>query len=131
MVVTLQAPIVSRDEELHWLALKLVPGLGTRISGKLLERFRTPQAIFRASRTELEAAGVLAVADRDALAGYCQAVADLASLSERHEAVLRAKYLEQHSVADIAAEWDETPKAVESLLSRARAAFREAYQLLE
>ncbi|HTS62772.1 MAG TPA: DNA-processing protein DprA, partial [Candidatus Acidoferrales bacterium] len=49
---------LSREEELYWLALKLVPGLGTRISGKLLERFRTPQAIFRASRTELESAGL-------------------------------------------------------------------------
>src|ERR1017187_9555445 len=52
------APVLTREEELYWLALKLVPGLGTRTSGKLLERFRTPQAIFRASRTELEAAGV-------------------------------------------------------------------------
>jgi DNA processing protein len=50
-------PVLSREEELYWLALKLVPGLGTRNSAKLLERFRTPQAIFRASRTELEAAG--------------------------------------------------------------------------
>jgi DNA processing protein len=48
----------SREEELYWLALKLVPGLGTRTSVKLLDRFRTPQAVFRASRTELEAAGV-------------------------------------------------------------------------
>src|SRR5450432_3658418 len=48
----------SREDELHWLALKLVPGLGTRTAGKLLDRFRTPQAIFRASRTELEGAGV-------------------------------------------------------------------------
>jgi len=51
-------PVLSREEELYWLALKLVPGLGTRTSGKLLDRFRTPQAIFRASRSELEAAGV-------------------------------------------------------------------------
>ena len=49
---------LSRAEELYWLALKLVPGLGTRTSGRLLERFRTPEAIFRSSRTELEAAGV-------------------------------------------------------------------------
>ena len=48
---------VSRDEELHWLALKLIPGLGTRTAGKLIERFRTPMAVFRASRTEIEAAG--------------------------------------------------------------------------
>ena len=51
----------------------------------------------------------------------------LAELSERHEAVLRAKYLEGRAVADIAAEWQETPKAVESLLTRAREAFRAAY----
>ena len=50
--------VLSREEELYWLALKLVPGLGTRTSVKLLDRFRTPQAIFRASRTELESAGV-------------------------------------------------------------------------
>jgi DNA processing protein len=50
--------VLSREEELYWLALKLVPGLGTRTSVKLLDRFRTPQAIFRASRTELEGAGV-------------------------------------------------------------------------
>ena len=48
----------SREEELHWLALRLVPGLGARTAGKLLERFRTPPAVFRASRTELEGAGV-------------------------------------------------------------------------
>ena len=52
----------------------------------------------------------------------------LAELPDRQEAVLRAKYLEDRSVADIAADWGETPKAVESLLSRAREAFREAYQ---
>jgi DNA processing protein len=54
----MQSPVLSREEELYWLALKLVPGLGSRTSGKLLDRFRTPQAIFRASRTELEAAGL-------------------------------------------------------------------------
>jgi RNA polymerase sigma-70 factor (ECF subfamily) len=55
----------------------------------------------------------------------------LASLAERHEAVLRAKYLDQRNVAEIAAEWGETAKAIESLLSRAREAFREAYLHLE
>lgn len=52
------SPVLSREEELYWLALKLVPGLGTRTSGKLLDRFGTPQSIFRASRSELEAAGL-------------------------------------------------------------------------
>ena len=55
----------------------------------------------------------------------------LLSLSERYEAVLRAKYLDQQSVAQIADTWKETPKAIESLLTRARAAFREAYLRLE
>src|SRR5215831_14065197 len=50
--------VLSQEEELHWLALKLVPGLGTRISKRLLDRFRSPHAIFRASRTELEGAGL-------------------------------------------------------------------------
>jgi DNA processing protein len=54
----MQGISISQDEELHWLALRLVPGLGSRNAGKLIERFRTPQAVLRASRTELEAAGV-------------------------------------------------------------------------
>jgi RNA polymerase sigma-70 factor (ECF subfamily) len=54
--------------------------------------------------------------------------AALSTLPERYEAVLRAKYLEQQSVAQIAGSWNETPKAVESLLTRARQAFRDAYE---
>ena len=50
----------SQDEDLHWLALRMVPGLGTRKAGRLIEIFRTPQAIFRASRSELEAGGLSA-----------------------------------------------------------------------
>ena len=55
----------------------------------------------------------------------------LAELPERYEAALRAKYLEQRSVEQIALLWRESPKAVESLLSRAREAFRAAYGLPE
>jgi len=51
----------------------------------------------------------------------------LAVLSERHEQVLRLKYLEDKGVGAIAQEWNESSKAVESLLTRARAAFRAAY----
>jgi len=54
--------------------------------------------------------------------------ATLDALPERQEEVLRAKYLEGLSVAEIAADWNETPKAVESLLSRAREAFRSLYE---
>src|SRR5580658_1965017 len=49
---------LTNEEELYWLALRMVPGLGTRRIGLLLERLRTPQAIFRASASELEAAGL-------------------------------------------------------------------------
>jgi RNA polymerase sigma-70 factor (ECF subfamily) len=54
--------------------------------------------------------------------------AALDALCEREEAVLRAKYLDGMSVAEIAAGRGETPKAIESLLSRARQAFRDVYQ---
>jgi DNA processing protein len=54
----MDSPVLSREEELNWLALRLVPGLGSRTAGKLLDRYRTPRAVFRASRSELEGAGV-------------------------------------------------------------------------
>src|SRR5215813_3502605 len=77
-------PVLSREEELYWLALKLVPGLGARTSGKLLDRCRTPQAIFRASRTELEGAG-LSGAVAQSIASGCtfeDAVAQQAKMLE-------------------------------------------------
>jgi DNA processing protein len=49
---------LTKEDELHWLALRLVPGLGPRKAGQLLAQFRSPQAIFRASPDELESAGL-------------------------------------------------------------------------
>lgn len=43
------------NQYLGWLSLALVPGLGARIAGKLLREFGTPEAIFNASLTALEA----------------------------------------------------------------------------
>ena len=43
------------DQYLGWLALALTPGLGARMAGKLLRHFGSPQAIFNASLTALEA----------------------------------------------------------------------------
>jgi DNA processing protein len=57
MATTRLSPLTD-DEELHWLALRMVPGLGTRRTNQILERLHTPQAIFRASVSELEAAGL-------------------------------------------------------------------------
>ena len=58
MDTIVQAAAITKEDELYWLALRLVPGLGTRKSGQILQQFRTAQAIFRASRAELESAGL-------------------------------------------------------------------------
>jgi DNA processing protein len=49
---------LTHDEELHWLALRMTPGLGTRKTGQLIEFFHSATAIFRASRSELETLGL-------------------------------------------------------------------------
>ncbi|MGC1105778.1 MAG: DNA-processing protein DprA [Candidatus Acidiferrales bacterium] len=43
------------DQYLGWLALALTPGLGARLTGRLLREFGSPEAIFNASLTALEA----------------------------------------------------------------------------
>lgn len=43
------------DDYLGWLALALTPGLGARSAGKLLREFGSPDTIFSASLTALEA----------------------------------------------------------------------------
>ena len=83
------APALSSEEQLHWLALKMVPGLGTRKAGLLIERFRTPQAIFRASRSELEDAGIKG--------GVAQTIASGCSFDEAVEQ--QQKMLETGAVA--------------------------------
>jgi DNA processing protein len=60
---------VSQEEELYWLALRMVPGLGTRRAGNLIEHFRSPQAVFRASAAELEDAGLLGAVARSVASG--------------------------------------------------------------
>ena len=49
---------VKNEEELHWLALRLVPGLGNRVAMRLLNAIGSVTGIFRASATELESLGV-------------------------------------------------------------------------
>jgi DNA processing protein len=46
---------MESDQYLGWLALALTPGLGARMAGKLLRELGSPDAIFNASLTELEA----------------------------------------------------------------------------
>jgi RNA polymerase sigma-70 factor (ECF subfamily) len=52
-------------------------------------------------------------------------------LPPRYSRALEWKYLEELSVQEIAARMQTTPKAVESLLTRARAAFREGFAALQ
>ena len=49
------------EQTLHWLALGLTPGLGPSRARRLVELFGSIAALFRASLTELEATGLLAV----------------------------------------------------------------------
>ncbi|OGP60784.1 MAG: DNA protecting protein DprA [Deltaproteobacteria bacterium RBG_13_52_11b] len=43
------------EEIFYWLALSLVPGIGSIFFKRLLERFKTPEAVFRATAKELSA----------------------------------------------------------------------------
>jgi len=49
------------EQTLQWLALGLTPGLGPSRARRLVEHFGSVAAVFRASLTELEAKGLLAV----------------------------------------------------------------------
>ena len=49
---------LTDEDIIHWLALRMTPGIGTRTAVRLIQQFRIPQGIFRASITELEAAGL-------------------------------------------------------------------------
>jgi DNA processing protein len=48
----------TEEETLHWLALRMTPGIGAKKTVELLERFGSPVPIFRASASELMAWGL-------------------------------------------------------------------------
>ena len=54
---------------LEWLALALTPGLGPTRVRKLVERFGSPEAVLRASLTELESAEIQAVSAQSIATG--------------------------------------------------------------
>ncbi|MGH9656295.1 MAG: DNA-processing protein DprA, partial [Bryobacteraceae bacterium] len=60
---------LTQEETLHWLALRLTPGLGTLGALKLLEKLKSPQAIFRSSASELQAAGLSSALARNVASG--------------------------------------------------------------
>jgi len=54
---------------LDWLALSMTPGLGPTRARQLVEQFGSPEAVFRASLTELEAAAIQAVSAQSIATG--------------------------------------------------------------
>jgi DNA processing protein len=68
---TVAKPAVNASAtHLHeWLALSLTPGLGPTKCKKLVEHFGSPEAVFRASLTELEATGIQAVSAQSVATG--------------------------------------------------------------
>jgi DNA processing protein len=61
------SPSVSHVVE--WLSLALTPGLGPTRGRKLVEHFGSPVAVFRATLTELESAGIPAVSAQSVATG--------------------------------------------------------------
>jgi DNA processing protein len=52
------AQLRTDDELLHWLALRLTPGLGAKRIGDLLRELHTPMAVMRSSPSELVRCGL-------------------------------------------------------------------------
>jgi len=59
----------DRDEQLYWLALQLVPGLGTRKAALLLERYQSARQVFHASVPELERLGIAQATAQSIISG--------------------------------------------------------------
>jgi DNA processing protein len=59
----------SATHLLEWLAISLTQGLGPTKARKLVEHFGTPEAVFRASLTELESTGIQAVSAQSIATG--------------------------------------------------------------
>jgi len=80
----------SIEQVLQWLALGLTPGLGSHRARRLVEHFGSIAAIFRASLTELEATGLLAVSAQSLGTGKSLELAqeELAKISAAGVAIL-------------------------------------------
>ena len=59
----------GQEALLHWLALRLVPGLGTGNAFRLLQKLGSPQAIFHSSVTDLESCGLRAAVAQNVVSG--------------------------------------------------------------
>lgn len=99
-------------------------GIADNVLRNWRRKWRTRAAADRGLRVELTAGGAPRVESDEVE----KVALTLTGLPVRYREVLEAKYHDGLPVVQIAGAWGETPKAVESLLSRARRAFREAYR---
>lgn len=83
------------DDSLCWVALAVTPGLASRLTAKLLKTFGTPEAVFRATLTELEACHLPA--------SVAQAIASQSPLKAAEKEVAELKKLRCHLL-----NWEET-----------------------
>ncbi len=72
----------SISQQSYWLALAMTPGLGPTRGRKLVQHFGSPDRVFHASLTEMEAAGLLAVS--------AQAIGTGLSLTKAEEEMAKA-----------------------------------------
>ena len=68
-VSEIPAPVSNRPNQILWLALTLTPGLGPTRAKRLVEFFGCVDGVFKASLTELEAAGLPASAAQSLATG--------------------------------------------------------------
>lgn len=98
--------------------------LRTVAKRRLIDHWRREQiARSNSPQTDLAVASTeLGLAERDQIVGA------LGQLREDERRALVLRHLEGYSVGEVADVLDRTPKATESLLGRARSAFRAAYR---
>lgn len=87
----------------------MTPGLGSKTAISLIERFRTPQAIFRASKSELEAAGTSVSLARNISSGcaFEDAVTQQQKVADASAVVI--PYTSQHYPARLKEIYDPPP----------------------
>jgi DNA processing protein len=68
-IASVAAPNPASPQATYWLALSLTPGLGPTRIRKLIEHYGTPERVFQASLTELEATGMRAVSAQSIATG--------------------------------------------------------------
>jgi DNA processing protein len=87
------AVVAPATNILEWLAISLTPGLGPTKARKLVERFGNPEAVFHASLTELEGAGLQAVSAQSIATGKSAELAreELAKSAECSTIIISAE----------------------------------------